>query len=1093
MDILKNASEIIEDFVFILDEKSNIIFANTYTQKKLGYSLEELQEMNVLEVHPVPLREEAFAIVMSMLEGKSKFCPLPLIAKNGTQIPVETRVKYVNIEGKRYLFGVSKDMTQQYSINERIMKAFENNPYPMAISKIDTGEYVNVNNAFLEVLGYEAYEVIGMKSTEINMFSDKEQRDEVIEKMKKNGRLKSEDLDIQNKKGEKRKGLFSADIIEINNEKYLLTGFIDVTEEKKQKERLKYISDENKRMFEYAINMSCIAGFDGYFKLLNSSWEKTLGWTNEELLSRPFIDFVHPEDKKSTIETAKGLEKGKNVFSFENRYLCKDGTYKWLLWNSTFDLQREKIYASVIDITLRKKVEEEKTKQAGLIVSLIDSIPDIIFFKDIDGVYLGCNPRFAEFVGKSKEDIVGKNDYDLFGKEIADFFRYHDKKMLENRKSRQNEEWITYPDARRILIDTLKTPYWDGEGKLIGLIGISRDISERKKAEEETQKFATRLDLAVKAGGIGIWDYDIANNNLLWDEEMFKLYGIEERDFAFNHEDWLSRVHPNDKERVITEIKMAMEGKKEFVTEFIICWPDKTNRYVRGMAIVQRDDNGKAVRMIGTNWDITAQKNQELQLKIAKEQAEKANVAKSEFLANMSHEIRTPMNAIIGFSELLEEEIKDEKSSRYLSGIKTASKNLLNLINDILDLSKIEAGKVDINYENTDLKSIFNEVLQIFNYKAEQKGIKLEIEHSDKIPQLLFIDELRVRQILLNLCGNAVKFTDKGFVKISSELISINKEKETVDLCVKIIDSGIGIAPENQALIFDAFIQQNGQNTRKYGGTGLGLTISKRLANIMNGEIEIESKVGEGSVFSLILREVKYSDVIIKKEEDLIFFNYQFEKAKILIVEDIQSNIEVLKGYLSQYGFEVFTAENGEIGVIKAREIRPDLIFMDMQMPIMNGYEATSIIKKDELTKDIPIIAFTALVMAEEEKRVKTLCDSYLSKPITRDEVLKELVKYIDHKKNSDTEEKFLIVLDTELINFLQEEMYPKWKEINKLIIGTDVEEFAKKLKEIALEYKSKELTDYAKRLYVYASEFDIINMEKEFKLFLDILERKNG
>lgn len=714
---------------------------------------------------------------------------------------------------------------------------------------------------------------------------------------------------------------------------------------------------------------------------------------------------------------------------------------------------------------------------------------DVILLFNSDGQIIEANQRAIEHFRYPISEILKLNVKQLYKPESS-AIALERFKNIKNSKDTYFKDIHIRKDGTTCDVE-IRVSSIEFESKTY-ILSFSNDISERNKLEEETKQVHSRLKLATQAGGIGIWDYDIVNNILLWDEQMFKLYGIDKIDFSNAYESWTAGVHPDDRVRGDTEIQMAINGEKEFNTEFRVCWSDGSIHTIRGMALVQRSESGKALRMIGTNWDITQQKEQEKQFLIAKEQAEKANIAKSEFLANMSHEIRTPMNAIIGFSELLEDEIKEGKSYRYLSGIKMAGKNLLNVINDILDLSKIEANKLEIKYENSDINLLLNEIFQIFHFNAEQKGIELQVNHSNKLPELIFIDELRVRQILLNLVGNALKFTDKGFVKIYFELISIDEEQNKMDFCIKVADSGIGIDSYNQEMIFDAFTQQSGQNTKKYGGTGLGLTISKRLANMMNGEIQLESKAGEGSTFTLILKNVKYiKDTLIKKEtKDIQICDFDFEKAKILIVEDIQSNVDVLEGHLSRYKFEISVAENGVIGVLKAKQFKPDIIFMDMQMPVMDGYEATKLLKDDEETQHIKIIALTASVMNEKEKEIKTLCDGYLRKPFTRNELLIELSKHLKYSEICEIKEEQLYkISDSQLLGLLKEKMYPEWEKINKLIIGCDVEEFALKLKEIAKEYESEILLNYSETLFDFANEFDIKKMEIQFELFKHFFE----
>ncbi len=355
----------INDFLFVLDEQGNILHANSTVYNRLGYTEEELRGISVLMVHPSERRDEAGRIVREMLMGTADFCPVPILTKSGIQIPVETRVTPGMWDGKPVIFGVTKDISALKLSEERFSKVFYLNPSICGLSDLDTGKYIEVNDKFHQLLGFEKDEVIGKTAIELGIVSAETYKD-VLSKSDEDGKVNNIEAVLKTRNGDIKHVLMSAENIYVQDKKFRFTVIHDITE--------------------------------------------------------------------------------------------------------------------------LKKAQEEINRQAGVITSLLDSIPDLIFIKDIDGVYLGCNPPFAEFVGLSTEQIVGKTDYDLFDKEIADFFRKYDTSMLEVKKPQQNEEWITYPDGRRKLIDTLKTPYWGPDGVLSGIIGISRDITDRKQAEDQIKQ-----------------------------------------------------------------------------------------------------------------------------------------------------------------------------------------------------------------------------------------------------------------------------------------------------------------------------------------------------------------------------------------------------------------------------------------------------------------------------------------------------------------------------------------------------------------------------------------------------------------------------
>lgn len=523
-----------------------------------------------------------------------------------------------------------------------------------------------------------------------------------------------------------------------------------------------------------------------------------------------------------------------------------------------------------------------------------------------------------------------------------------------------------------------------------------------------------------------------------------------------------------------------------------------------------KDKEGIVTHFVAVKFDISEKKKGEEELKKAKEIAELANKTKTEFLASMSHEIRTPMNAILGFAELLSSKITDEQQSSYLESIQSSGKSLLNLINDVLDLSKIEAGKMIANIEYFDPFHLFKDVEYMFALRAHDKGLDFKVEVDMNLPVSIESDEIRWRQILINLIGNAIKFTDSGYVKVIASCTNtyLVGNDNYIDMKIEISDSGIGISDEFKKVMFAPFTQQEGQDNKRYGGTGLGLTITKKIVQLLNAELLVESKPNHGSTFTLVFPKLRASTVIQNNIgiSTITPDKIKFHSSRIIIADDVENNRNYIKAILENTGIEILESKNGLVTYELAKIYMPNAIITDIKMPGIDGFELLRMIKSSPELRHIPVVASTASTSVEDKNKIfQQNFDGILIKPIQVNDVYLELMRLLPHNIVDIDLEDIKIGIDTKqdksisisaisdehihtVKRMLETDLYSIWKTFEQQQPLSEVEAFARKCRELGQKYELGILVSYGNRLLSAINNFDIDNMLKTIQEYPKLL-----
>jgi two-component system sensor histidine kinase/response regulator len=634
-----------------------------------------------------------------------------------------------------------------------------------------------------------------------------------------------------------------------------------------------------------------------------------------------------------------------------------------------------------------------------------------------DGLITLFNTGAERMLGYTAEEMIGKQtpaiwhlalEIEARGRILSGQFgrtiQGHDVfTELARRGETEEREW-TYvrKDGKQLIASVSVNAVFDGEGKITGYLGIGHDITKRKESESKLHSLTERLSLATSVAEVGVWEWDVANGSMTWDDTMVEIYGFSLKKES-PYEQWRAAVHPEDLPLAEGALKKTLEERARATVEFRITRPDGAIRHLSAAEGPVLDEEGNVTKIIGVNIDVTNRRKVEKDLQRAKDEAEAANRAKSEFLANMSHEIRTPMNGIMGMTELVLDTELDSEQREYLNLAKMSADSLLSLINDILDYSKIEAGKLEIDAIDFNLGDCLGDTMKTLSLRAHQKGLELAFEIEPNVPDALIGDPGRVRQIILNLVGNAIKFTEVGEVVLSVQ--SLTHVGEELQLRFTVTDTGIGISPDKQAAIFEAFKQADGSMTRKYGGTGLGLTISSRLVELMGGRIWVESELGEGSRFHFTANfkvQKSAARMVVPRDPTTL------RDMRVLVVDDNATNRQILVKMLDGWHMISTVADSGAKAMVTLTEAKGigrtfPLILLDAQMPEMDGFALAEYIKRHPSFRAATIMMLSSAGQRGDAMRCRELgVAAYLTKPVRQSELMDAILTALGTRAKSE-------------------------------------------------------------------------------------------
>ena len=873
-----------------------------------------------------------------------------------------------------------------------------------------------VNNSFTVLTGYTLEESRGHRPGEM-LQCERTDRTTIKQLHAAITSAKPLVVEILNRARSGREYWVSLDVQPMHDAAGTLTGFMavqrDITEQVEQREASR-LREESVQLamqcaaaaaWEWDLAADELVGVAEVYRLIGR--DPPPG----KVSSQEIFALVHPDDLQGLLDSAAQHFAGQTPL-LHAEYRLPDQAGNWIWLSSTGRISRrnaqgepDRVAGVTLNIADRRAAAAQIAESETRFRAIADSAPVLLWMANPEKQCVFFNRAWLQFTCHTLEEECSDGWVNGVHPEDAKACLAEYQRAFDARETFEFAYRLRRHDGVYRWIIDHGIPRYGESGEFLGYIGSALDITDRREAEQAAAERLSRLEAAEQACSLGHWSWDVATDSVTWSRQVFRLFNLNEADGPPGYEGAMATYDPPSAERLKAAVGEALTSGRSY--DLTLRRAAEPEMWIHATGRAVTDGSGKVVSLFGTIMDITQRVHSERRLTEALTAAQSANLAKSEFLANMSHEIRTPMTAIMGFADVLREDADAENAPpRRREAIETIQRNgthLLAILSDILDLSKIEAGKMTVESIETDPAAIISQVTDLFGDRGSTKGVHLAVRYDTPVPVAFCTDPVRLRQILMNLVGNAVKFTERGEITVSASIQTAHEVGKHAHsrLVIAVKDTGIGMSDEQRHRLFRPFEQADSSVTRRFGGTGLGLRISSRLADMLGGRIDVTSTPGAGSTFTLSLpidlagaTRTHVPDAAAPAAPTAPAAAppaVSLSGARILVADDGPDNQRLLSFHLTRAGASVSLAANGQEAVercTEAHESTPfDLILLDMQMPVMDGYTAARTLRS--LGNTVPIVAITAHAMTGERDRcLGAGCSDYASKPISRSDLV---------------------------------------------------------------------------------------------------------